>query len=310
MTKRPAGPAGSSAHPALLRGALLALGSAWMFASMGAAVKVVSRELPTDMVVFFRSLFGLIALLPWLLHCRAGSLATRRYPLHLLRGLSGLTAMYCFFYALGHLSLAEAVLLNFTAPLFIAVIALLWLAEPVPPALRSALGTGFLGVILILKPGAGMFAPAALVGLTSGAFAGLSMVTIRRMADTEPTARIVFHYSTICTVVSAVPLFWSWHTPAPGLWLWLAAIGTLATAGQLLLTKAYSLAPAARVGPFTYASVVLAAGYGAWFWGEAPDRWTVAGALLISLAGILAIRRERLPAPLDAGAGMANENRG
>lgn len=278
------------------RGAMLAIAAALMFAAMGATIKTVSAHLPNEMVVFFRNFFGLLALLPWLLRGGVKALATQHFGSHLMRSLAGLAAMYCFFYAIAHLHLAAAMLLNFTAPLFTPFIALLWLREKVGRVLWVAIAVGFAGITLILKPGMGLFSPATLIGLASGALAALAVVNIRRMAETEPTTRIVFYFSTISVMVSAIPLLWSWQTPEPTLWGLLAVAGIFATSGQLLLTRSYALAPAAFVGPFTYSAVVFAALLGWMLWGEKPDALTLAGTLLVCLAGIMALRREGMAA--------------
>src|SRR5690349_17761617 len=118
----------------LRRGALYAVASGACFAVMGAFIKLASRELSNEMVVFFRNLFGLCLLAPWLL-LRSGvaGLRTQRLPGHLLRAAFGLTSMYCFFYGIAHLPLAEAMLLTYSMPLFIPFIAWIWLGER-PPA--------------------------------------------------------------------------------------------------------------------------------------------------------------------------------
>jgi drug/metabolite transporter (DMT)-like permease len=273
------------------RGALLAALAAVMFACMGASIKAASAELPNEVVVFFRNLFGLAVLLPWLARSGTAVLATRRLHEHVLRTLTGLGAMYCFFYTIAHMHLAEAILLNFTAPLFVPFIALLWLGERLTREAVWAMIIGFAGVALILKPGMELFSPVALVGLASGALAAWAVVGVRRMSDTEPTTRIVFYYSTIATGVSAVPLAWSWQAPEPRLWLLLLAAGLFATAGQLLMTRGYSLGPAARIGPFTYSSVAFAALLGWMLWGEVPDPLSLGGVTLVCVAGIIALRR-------------------
>lgn len=283
MTPHPDNPA---------RGALFVIAAALLFASMGATIRVLSRELDNEVIVFFRNLFGLLVLLPWLWQHGLSRLRTQCFHLHMVRSLSGLAAMYCFFYAISKLPLSEAVLLNFSAPLFIPFIAAFWLAEAVSPRVMWAIGLGFLGVLLIMKPGVGLMSGAALIGLASGAFAALSMVTLRRLSQTEPSARVVFFYGVICTSVSALPMSWAGHWPPPDLLLLLALTGLLATAGQLLLTRGYRYAPAAQIGPFTYSSVLFAAGYGWWFWGESPDVVSFMGTLLIVAASILAMRRE------------------
>lgn len=284
----------------LRRGALLMIGSSLLFAAMGAIVKIVSQSLPNEMVVFFRSAFGLLALAPWFLHKGMRGLATRHFPQHLVRGLAGLAAMYCFFYALAHMRLAEATLLNYTTPLFIPLIAYVWLGEAVPRRMSGMLAIGFIGVALILKPGLALFQPVALVGLASGVLAALAMTSIRGLTRTEPTTRIVFYFTAISTVVSAVPLVWSWTTPPIEFWGLLVAMGALASAAQLLMTRAYAQAPAAQIGPFVYTIVVFAGIIGWTLWDEVPDGFSLLGTVLVCLAGALAIRRAgRLAPPSD-----------
>jgi drug/metabolite transporter (DMT)-like permease len=301
----------------VLRGALFVTGSGAAFALMGVAIKTVSTGLPNEMVVFLRSLFGWLFLLPWVLRFGIRNLATRRPRFQISRALTGLTAMYCFFYAIAHLNLAEAVLLNFSAPLFVPLIAWVWLREPFPPIVGVAVLIGFAGIALILKPDTGLLRADALVGVAAGLFAAVSFVTIRRMADTEPTTRIVFYYTTVAALVSALPLAWAWHAPTWRELALMATAGLLATFGQLLLTRGYGMAPSARVGPFSYTSVVFAAGLGWLIWGEALDAMAMTGAALVAIAGIAAIRRGRAaraatmrvatPDPTAFGGGMSGD---
>ena len=274
----------------LRRGALLMIVSGLLFSATGALVKYISAHLPSEMVVFFRSAMGLLTLLPWVWRHGFHQLKTKRLRGHLLRGLAGVTAMYCYFFTIGHLSLAEAVLLNYSTPLFIPFIAALWLGEKFSARLWVAISTGFAGILLILKPGLALFTPVSLIGVASGMFAALAMVSIRRLTRSEPTLRIVFYFSAVCTAVSAVPLLWRWQTPEPGLWILLMLVGAVASLAQWFLTRAYAHAPAAQVGPFTYSTVVFAAAIGWLFWGEVLDVLSFAGALLVCLAGILTIR--------------------
>lgn len=273
-----------------LRAALYVLTSALLFAVMGGLIKHISTQLPYEMVVFFRNLFGLVALMPWLLRKGLHSLRSDYFHLHLLRSLFGLSAMYCFFYALGHLPLAEAVMLNYTAPLYIPAIAWFWLREPSPARLRWALAIGFAGIALILKPGSSLFQPVALIGALAGLLTAAAFVTLRRMAASEPATRTVFYFGLFATVISAIPMTWAWQAPPSSLWLLLLVMGTIATIAQLLLTRGYAYAPAAQVGPLTYAIVLFSALLGWWKWDEVPDHLSVVGALLIIGAGIIALR--------------------
>ena len=267
----------------LRRGASFALLAAAAFAVMSACIKAASTSASTEMVVFFRSATSLVVLLPWLLSRGLGALATRRPGAHLWRAAFGTCAMYCFFYAIAHLHLAEAILLTYSTPLFIPFIGWLWLRETPPPAIFVAIGLGFAGILLIAKPGigAGMAPLATGLGVVSAVTAACAMVGIRRMSDTEPAPRIVFYFSALSTAVAAVPLLWAWQAPAPSVLGLLVAVGILATIGQLSLTRAYALAPAARIGAIAYSSVVFGGLLGWALWREAPDAASLCGMALV-----------------------------
>lgn len=141
----------------------------------------------------------------------------------------------------------------------------------------------------MLKPGGDM-SWVALVGVLGGLLAAFAKVTVRRLGKTESTTRIVFYFALNSTIISAMPLLWARQTPSAEHWGLLLMIGVMGTAGQLLLTRGYAVAATARVSPFTYFSVVFGAIYGYLFWGETLDVLFVTGALLIALAGIMAVR--------------------
>jgi drug/metabolite transporter (DMT)-like permease len=273
--------------------------AALFFAGMGAAVKAASRDLPTAMVVFFRNGVGLAVLLPWL--ARGGWLAlrTRHFGEHLFRGATGLLAMFCLFYAIAHMRLADAILINQSVPLVLPLVERFWLGERIARRLWWPIGVGFVGLLLILRPGSDLFEPVALVALVSTLFASVAQVGIRRLTQTEPVTRIVFYFGLISTVASALPLPLVWTTPTRGLLAVLLVMGALATAGQLCLTRAYSCAPAARVGPFIYTGVVFAGVLDLLLWGTLPDGLFLLGASMVSLAAILALR---LRAPAEGAA--------
>ena len=271
-------------------GAALIVASEFLFASMGATVKAVSAGLPTEVVVFMRGLFGVVLLLPLLMRrWKQDVLTTSVFHLHLLRATLGVSAMYCFFYALANLQLADGMLLKMTAPLFMPLIAALWLHEKLGAKIWLAVGLGFVGVALVLQP-EGQFNWVALVGLAGGMFAAGAKVTVRRLGQTEPTIRIVFYFSLVVMLIATIPLVWAWQTPtAPELGM-LFLMGLFGTLGQLLLTRGYSVAAASQVAPFTYFAVVFAALYGYFFWQEKLDLAFIAGAILIAVAGIVALR--------------------
>jgi drug/metabolite transporter (DMT)-like permease len=277
------------------RAALYMTASGLLFAGMGVGVKMASGALPNSVVVFFRSAVGLLALLPWLVPAGLEGLRTGRLRDHLPRTAFGMLSMYGYFYAIAHLPLSDAVLLNYTVPLFVPIVEGVWQGQRVPPRIWWPLGVGLAGIALILKPGSGLFQPAALVGVLSAFFGSIAQVGVRQLTDTEPTRRIVFYFAAGSTLVSAVPLPWTWTAPPAALWPALLAMGVLASFAQLAMTRAYRHATAARVGPFMYTAVVFAAVLEFLLWGRVPDRLSVAGALLVMLAGVIALRLEQRP---------------
>ena len=266
------------------------MASELLFASMGATVKAVSTGLPTEVIVFMRGMFGVLILSPLLLRrVNKEVLTTHVFHLHLLRAILGVSAMYCFFYALANLQLADGMLLKMTAPLFMPLIAAVWLLEKLGTKIWLAVGLGFVGVALVIQP-EGEFNWIALVGLAGGMFAAGAKVTVRRLGQTESTIRIVFYFSLVVMLIAMIPLAWAWQTPTAQEWGLLFLMGLFGTLGQLLLTRGYSVAAASQVAPFTYFSVVFAALYGYLFWDETLDFGFIAGAMLIAVAGIVALR--------------------
>lgn len=263
--------------------------AALLFAAMGVAVKLAAATLPNAMVVFLRSVFGLFLLTPWLLASRV-PLRTRNLGEHVLRGVFGMGAMYCFFFAIAHLGLADALLLNYSLPLFVPLVEKVWLGEPVPRGIWRPLSIGLIGLILVLRPGFGIFQPAALVGLAAAVLAALAQVGVRKLTRTEPVPRIVFYFGLISTAVSALPAGLNWVSPAKVGVLVLLLLGVSATLAQLLMTRAYSYAKAAEVGPFIYSSVVFAALFDWAVFQHVPSGLTALGAIFIVAAGVLALR--------------------
>ncbi len=197
--------------------------------------------------------------------------------------------MYCFFYALAHISLADSMLIKSTIPLIIPFIAALWLQEKICLGVSLAGGVGFIGIVLILRPD-GDINWASLVALASSLMASIAFVTVKKLSATEPTLRIVTYFAIIGLSISAIPLIWAWQTPTPSQWLMLTVVGLTTTIGQLLLTRGYQSAPASSVGIFTYTSVLFGTFLGWLFWNELLDINFLVGAVLIFLAGSIVLK--------------------
>ncbi len=240
----------------------------------------MSLVLPTESLVFFRNAVGLMALLPLTGILGKEGLGTREFGSHAYRALSGLGGMYLSFFALGY-----------TAPLFMPFIARVRLGEAMPRHVAPALALGFLGVLLILKPGFGVFRPVALAALGSGFLAAVAQVGIRHLTRTEPSFRIVFYFGLVSTVVSGIPAAFRWKTPPASLWPALLLVGSLATAAQLFLTAGYRRTSPARGGPMMYVAVATAGAMDWAVWRRLPDAWSVAGVAAIVGAGAYILRR-------------------
>ncbi len=274
----------------LLQGALLILLSEWMLVASGIIIRQLSDSLPTEVLVFLRNSLGLVWLLPWIIRRGRRELPTRRIHLHLLRALLGITAMSCLYYSWANLPLAQAALLKQTAPFFMPLVAFLWLGERINGAVRWAIMIGFLGVMLILQPGEGALDWAVLIALAGAALGATAKVCIRAMHTTESPQRIVFYFALFGSLLAAIPAWQNWVMPQGVDWLWLLALAAASTLAQLLLSRAYGLAGAGMLGPFTYASIPFAALAGWWLWNESVGVLTLVGMGLIMAGGFLALR--------------------
>ena len=274
-----------------VQGALLLALSALLFSLMGVGIREVSSGVNNESVVFFRNLVGVLFFLPLLLLKGAAPLKTGRIRSHLWRTGYGLAAMYCFFYAIAHLSLADAMLFTYSAPVFTPVLAWWLLKEPPTKRMLVTTGIGLVGVLLVAKPSQALLDSQALVGLAASILAAFAFVSIREMSDSEPAFRIVFYFSLFSALISAVPLTWAWQPLDSHQLGLLLVIGLLATVSQIVMSKAYGLAPPGLIGPFAYLAIVFA-GVIAWLrWGETPDLSSLLGAALIFASSLLSIAR-------------------
>ena len=272
-----------------LTGALYMLAASVVMALVGTSVKWATDGLPAPVVVFFRNFFGLAVLIPWLIAPGGITLRTPNLRLHGLRCLFGFCAMNCYFYAISHLHLAGAVALNFTSPLWIPFVALLWLREKITGRVLLASAVGLVGVWFIRTPGSNVVSWPGLAGLLSALFASAALVGVRRLTVAgEPAGRIVFYFALGSTLLTALALPFFWKTPTPHQWLALVLTGALASLAQFLLSRGFARAPAAIAAVFYYGTVPAAAFFGWLFWGETLTPGFALGAGLICAAGIAA----------------------
>ncbi len=275
----------------VVEGAIYLLIGEFFLAVMVALIKQVANDVPQTDIVFFRNLFGLLALIPVIYHHRIASLKTQRFGMHAFRACIGLSGMYLYFYVIGQMPLAEAILVKLTVPFILPIITWAWLGEKITTRTAWSILVGFFGVMFVLRPGTDTFQPVALLGLLAAFFQGEAKVSIRKMSDTEPGHRIVFYFGLIATVVSAVPFLWSPSLPTGATLYYLIAVGITATIGQLCMTHAYKVANPGQIGPYTYSCVIYAALIGWIFWGETLLITTLIGSALIIAAGLINLKR-------------------
>lgn len=278
----------------LVLGAGLILISELFLVLSGMVVKHIADDVPVQMIVFFRNALGLVILMPWLMRNGLQAIKTSRLRLHLMRAAVGVTAMTCLFYSWGYLPLAQAALLKQTAPFFIPVIAFIWLGERIPAIVKLAILIGFAGTFLVLNPQDGKLNVAVLIALVGACLGALAKVTIRKMRTTESAQRIVFYFAFFSAIFSFIPALLVWQAISWQTLVWLFAVAVASTLAQLFLSKAYGLAPAGQLGPFTYGSVAFAALMGWWLWGEVLSLNTWMGIALITGGGVLAMMGKEL----------------
>ncbi|CUS48768.1 MAG: DMT superfamily drug/metabolite transporter [Idiomarinaceae bacterium HL-53] len=267
------------------------------FAGVSALVKHTSELLPYEHLVFFRNLFALIILLPWLYRKRATAFRTEQPGLHMLRAFVGIAAMYLFFWVIATIPLAQATLVLLMAPFIIPIISHFWLKEAISARVIVTICVGFLGALIFLNPWAQSIHPMVFVALIAACFAAWTKTMIRKLSVTESPSKIVFYFSFLASILSALPLLVRWQPVPINAWIFIVSIGVLAVIGQLAMTRAFSIAPPSQVGVFTYSSVVFAASLGYLIWGEAITFYMVIGTLLIFVAGYFALRKQRVPVP-------------
>lgn len=276
--------------------------AATLFALMGILVKHASAHFSSPELVFYRSAFGLGAIWLGIAGQRRqffAPLATTHLSTHFWRGLSGFTALVLFFYALGRLPLATAVTLNYTAPLFLAVLSVVWLREQHGRGLLLAVVLGFVGIVLLLRP---QLQPdtwlPALAGLVSGMLAAVAYVNIKQLGRLgEPEWRVVFYFTLLATLGGGAWMLLAGFT-RPGLadLPVLAGIGISATLAQLALTRAYHRGRTLTVGALAYSTVVFSALFGVLLFDERLPSIAWLGMAFIVVAGIIAVSVSSPPA--------------
>ena len=287
----------SSARPrqSPLLGIGLRIGAAICFSLMATMIKLgYEAGASTVELAFYRFAFGLPPLLLWMAWTRNfGAWRTERPLAHAWRALVGLTTMLLAFAALRYLPLAESTTIGFAAPLFAVMLSALILKEPVGRYRWSAVAIGFIGVLIVMRPGASESPPIGLLLAVLAAFGvGIVTITIRRIGKTEGTQTIVLWFSLLSMLAlgALMPFFGQSHDART--WLILLALGTAGGFGQIALTASLRYAPVSAVVPFDYLQLLWAVLLGWLIFADHPPATTWIGAAVISASGLYTVYRE------------------
>ena len=283
---------GAPSHVVHVRAALLMLGSTVFFAGMAVVIRLASETLHTFEIAFFRNFFGMLAALPLLLRHGPGLLKTDQLPRYVVRCLLGVFAMFAGFWAIGHLPLAHAISLTYSSPLFVTIAAVFWLGEQVRARRWTAVVVGFIGVLVIVRPGTEGFSAGSLVAVLAAILSGIVAIQIKQLSRTEPADRIVLWTTILWVPMSILPALWVWQWPSGITWLWVVAAGLLGTGGHMLWTRAIKLGEVSALQPISFMQLPLVAVAGWALFGESLDRWTVMGAAIILSANAYIAHRE------------------
>jgi drug/metabolite transporter (DMT)-like permease len=262
-----------------------------LFACMGVCVKLGAARFSAAELVFWRGFIAIVLLSAYVIWKRL-PLATPHWRTHIYRGFSGFVSLVAYFYAISLIPLATAVTLNYTSPLFLALLLAFWMREPVRAILYLALAGGFVGVIVLLQPTLAreQWLGAAL-GLTSGVVSSFAYLNVRRLGELgEPEWRTVFYFS-LMSAVGGLPwaaASWPFHAMDWQGGLMLLGVGGFGAGAQLCMTAAYKRGKTLTTASLAYSTVVFSSLFAMLLWAETLPLLAWVGVALIVASGVTA----------------------
>ncbi len=278
-----------------VKGILWALLATALFAIVAAMAKVAVNEYHVLQILFFRQVLVFLSCLPSIAKSFPGSLITQHPKIHASRLLGAFVALSCSIWAVAVLPLTTAITLGFAQVFFVALLALSFLNESIGKHRIIAVIAGFIGVVIIMRPGVeGMVDVYALIPILGALGAGVAVISVRKLSQTESTATLLVYQSVFVGALAGVPLFWLWITPDFTGTVLLLAMAVLATIANWVGVKALRLGEASVVGNIQYMQLIYAAILGYFLFDEVPDKYTIVGATVIIGSSIYIFHREAL----------------
>lgn len=293
--------------PDNVRAALWLLASGVLFTLTSVLVKQLGDRLDPFQITLFRLLVSLVLIAPFLIRAgrQAGGIQTSVPGLQILRGLVGTSAMMLGFYAIVKLPLAEAQAISFTRTLFLVPLAAFLLSEAVGVRRWVAVLIGFIGVLIILRPGSGLtFSLGALAGLGHAFLVAVATILVSIVSRHDRPVTLMFYTGLVGTLFAAIPAVMVWTNPTVEEYGMLFLMGVFAAAAHNCFIRAYAIGEASAIAPFDYIRLVLAGVAGYVVFDTIPDRYSWLGAIIIILSAFYIIRRE---AQLATARAMARE---
>lgn len=276
-----------------IKGILWALLATALFAIVAAMAKVAANEYHVLQILFFRQIVVFLSCLPSIARSFPGSLKTQHPKMHASRLIGAFVALSCSIWAVAVLPLTTAITLGFAQVFFVALLALGFLHEQAGRHRITAVVAGFIGVVVVMRPGVeGLVDVNALIPILGALGAGIAVISVRKLSQTESTATLLIYQASFVGAMAGVPLFWLWKTPDLNATLFLLTMGILATVGQWVGVKALRLGEASVVGNIQYMQLIYAAILGYFLFSEVPDNYTIAGAAIIIGSSIYIFHRE------------------
>ncbi len=287
---------GNAAHRtgrSVTSGILLVVGAMTLVPVMDGIAKHLSADFHVFQVVWARYFFHLIILLPIILwrYGAAGFLPERPMA-QVLRGGLLLGSTVFFFAAIAVMPLTDALALVFVSPLIVTALSPWLLAERVGIRRWSAVLVGFVGVLIIIRPGAGVFQVGSFLALAAGCVFACYLIATRKLAGSAPPLVTLAYTALIGALVMSIVMIWYWQPPALADWLAMIVMGAVAATGHFLLIKAFELAPASTLAPFTYWEIVSMTAIGYFWFGDFPHSLTWLGIAIVIASGIYISYRE------------------